>query len=186
MRERKKRRTWHAIRDAAIRLIDERGFDAVSVDEIAAAAGVSRSTLFNYFASKEAVVLDPDPDEPEVWRALMRARPAGEPLWDALRAVQLGYLEAVGDRLPVQKRLKASSPKLAESTRELSEQFAGELLDFAVSRVPDGVEALLTYNVVRATVGTAYSTWSIDDGIDRLLEIARDCFDRAGRGFAPD
>ena len=62
LRERKKLQTWRTIRAAAFRLIEERGYEAVSVEEIAAAANVSRSTMFNYFTSKEAVVLDPAGD----------------------------------------------------------------------------------------------------------------------------
>jgi AcrR family transcriptional regulator len=45
LRERKKLQTWRAIRAAALELITERGFEAVSVDEIAAVAGVSRSKI---------------------------------------------------------------------------------------------------------------------------------------------
>jgi len=56
LRELKKLETWRAIREAALRLIAERGYEAASVDDIAAAAHVSRSTFFNYFATKEATV----------------------------------------------------------------------------------------------------------------------------------
>jgi AcrR family transcriptional regulator len=84
---------------AALRLMADRGFDAVSIDDIVAAAGVSRRTFFNYFAGKESVVFDPDPDDPALWAALLAARPAGEPLWTSLREALIGYTAAAADRL---------------------------------------------------------------------------------------
>lgn len=185
LRERKKLQTWRSIRAAAFRLIEERGYEAVSVEEIAAAANVSRSTMFNYFPTKEAVVLDPDPGEPEVWRSLMRDRPAGEPLWTSLEEVLLGYMSTFSDRLVVQKRLKATSPKLAESSREHGELFATELRGWVAERTGPGHELAntLMLHTAQAVMATAYTSWSPDDGFDRLLDLARECFSRASHGF---
>jgi AcrR family transcriptional regulator len=57
LRERKKRRMYETLSEVAIRLFLEKGFDAVSVAEIAAAAEVSKPTLFRYFPAKEDLVL---------------------------------------------------------------------------------------------------------------------------------
>ncbi|MFF7053214.1 TetR family transcriptional regulator [Streptomyces griseorubiginosus] len=57
LRERKKRQTYESVSEIAIRLFLEKGFDAVSVAEIAAAAGISKPTLFRYFPVKEDLVL---------------------------------------------------------------------------------------------------------------------------------
>ncbi|MEN3585395.1 MULTISPECIES: TetR family transcriptional regulator [unclassified Streptomyces] len=57
LRERKMRRTRGTLSDRAVRLFVERGFDAVSVAEVAAAAEVSKPTLFRYFPTKEDLVL---------------------------------------------------------------------------------------------------------------------------------
>jgi len=57
LRERKRQRMYQEVSDTAVRLFLERGFDAVSVAEIAAAAGISKPTLFRYFPAKEDLVL---------------------------------------------------------------------------------------------------------------------------------
>ncbi|WP_369271921.1 TetR/AcrR family transcriptional regulator [Streptomyces sp. R11] len=57
LRERKKQRMYQTVSDTAIRLFLEKGFDAVSVAEVAAAAEISKPTLFRYFPAKEDLVL---------------------------------------------------------------------------------------------------------------------------------
>ncbi|MBQ0974219.1 TetR family transcriptional regulator [Streptomyces griseoincarnatus] len=57
LRERKKRRMYRTVSDIAIGMFLERGFDAVSVAEVAAAAEISKPTLFRYFPAKEDLVL---------------------------------------------------------------------------------------------------------------------------------
>ena len=57
LRERKKQRMYQSVSDIAIRLFLEKGFDAVSVAEVAAAAEISKPTLFRYFPAKEDLVL---------------------------------------------------------------------------------------------------------------------------------
>ncbi|MFK4099923.1 TetR family transcriptional regulator [Streptomyces sp. NPDC019531] len=57
LRERKKQRMYESVSEIAIRLFLEKGFDAVSVAEVAAAAEISKPTLFRYFPAKEDLVL---------------------------------------------------------------------------------------------------------------------------------
>lgn len=84
LRARKKRRTQQAISDAAIQLILDRGFDKVSVADIAAAAEVSKPTLFSYFPTKEHLVLDRIDDHRDEPAQVVRER-GGRPPLDALR-----------------------------------------------------------------------------------------------------
>ena len=58
LRDRKKEQARSSLVDAAIRLFGERGIDATSTDDIAAAVGLSRATFFNYFAYKEAILVE--------------------------------------------------------------------------------------------------------------------------------
>ncbi|GAA3954277.1 acyl-CoA-like ligand-binding transcription factor [Actinoplanes auranticolor] len=83
LRERKKARTKAAIREHAMRLFQEQGYAATTVDQIAAAADVSPSTFFRYFPTKEDVVLTDDYDPLMV--AALRAQPAGLSPIEAIR-----------------------------------------------------------------------------------------------------
>lgn len=85
LRERKKRQTYARLSETAIALFLEKGFEKVSVAEIAAAAEVSKPTLFRYFPAKEDLVLHRFADhEDEAARVVSGAHDAGSPL-EALR-----------------------------------------------------------------------------------------------------
>ncbi|GAA2705340.1 MULTISPECIES: acyl-CoA-like ligand-binding transcription factor [Actinoplanes] len=84
LRETKKQATRTALSWAAIRLVVERGYDRVLVEDIAAAAGVSPRTYNNYFSSKAEAVAARHRDRCFAVADSLRARPAGEPLWDAI------------------------------------------------------------------------------------------------------
>jgi len=88
LRERKKLRTRQLIREAARRLIERRGYDNTTIEQIAAAAEVSPSTVFRYFPSKENIVLTDDYATSGI--EFLRARPADEPPVVALREALTG------------------------------------------------------------------------------------------------
>ncbi|MGW5651031.1 TetR/AcrR family transcriptional regulator [Streptomyces humi] len=96
LRERKKIKTREAIRSATYALVEEQGYDATTIEQIAERAEVSPSTVFRYFPTKEDIVLT-DEYDPLIMEEL-RARPADEPWLDSLRhvmhrAIQLGMKE---------------------------------------------------------------------------------------------
>ncbi|MEV7694221.1 TetR/AcrR family transcriptional regulator [Microbacterium sp. NPDC089189] len=76
-RERKKAATRKAISDVATRMFLERGFDDVSIREVADAADVSPTTVFAHFAQKEALVFDEDDEQRDRLVSAVRERPAG-------------------------------------------------------------------------------------------------------------
>jgi AcrR family transcriptional regulator len=96
LRERKKRETRLTIAQAAADLFNERGFDAVTVEEIAAAARVSRQTVFNYFGSKEQMLFDRDPEIEAALVSAVRDRPAGVTLVQAFREHTRGFWTRLG------------------------------------------------------------------------------------------
>ncbi|MBB5754984.1 TetR/AcrR family transcriptional regulator [Prosthecomicrobium pneumaticum] len=84
-RGRKRRATRRAISDVATRLFLERGFDAVTIDEIAAAADVGRMTVFNHFPRKEDLLFDRDEEGRALIRDALRGRAPGVAPVEALR-----------------------------------------------------------------------------------------------------
>ncbi|MFB9624533.1 TetR/AcrR family transcriptional regulator [Nonomuraea helvata] len=82
LRERKKEQTRRRIAEVALRLFDERGYDAVTVNEIAEAAGVAKVTLFNYFPTKDCLVTEGIKDD---LAAIVAGRPEGVTPLGALR-----------------------------------------------------------------------------------------------------
>jgi AcrR family transcriptional regulator len=116
-RERKKAATRQALADAALELFLDRGFDAVTVAEVADAADVSVTTLFKHFPSKEALLFDEDGDREADLTGAVTGRAEGEPVLDALQRWFSERLDAPPRRLGGQ----------GTPTREDMERF-GELL----------------------------------------------------------
>jgi AcrR family transcriptional regulator len=98
LRERKKLETRRILWQAAVRLFDERGYDQVSIAEIAAAANVSKMTVFNYYATKEDLVFGPMEEHIEDFARVILTRPPGTGVVAALRA---HFLQLLADRDPV-------------------------------------------------------------------------------------
>ncbi len=186
LRERKKLAAWRTIRSTALRLINERGFDAVSVEDIAAEAGVSRTTFFSYFASKEAVVFDLDPDEVRQWRDALENCRTDTPVWEALTDLALNLARLLADRLPLQKRLLEQSPGLCRSARGACDGFEPELREWLGRRCPDAddVRISLILNTAMAAITTAVDAWDPDQPYERFLELVSDCLRWAGAGPA--
>ncbi|MFB9908514.1 TetR/AcrR family transcriptional regulator [Allokutzneria oryzae] len=110
-RERKKAATRKALADAALELFLERGYDQVSVKDVAEAADVSTTTLFKHFPSKEALVFDEDADREAALVAAVRERQPGQSIPQAL----LGWLKGI------QLSGRAEDPRLAHFIRLVQE-----------------------------------------------------------------
>jgi AcrR family transcriptional regulator len=101
LRERKKRRMRETIARAAMKLFAARGFDAVTVADVARAADVSEKTVFNYFPSKEDLVFGGRAERRAAIIESIRERPAGASLVEPLRRLTADFLDRV-ERDPVE------------------------------------------------------------------------------------
>ncbi|MCS0602806.1 TetR/AcrR family transcriptional regulator [Streptomyces sp. LP11] len=127
-RERKKAATRRKIADTALRLFLERGYDAVGIRDVAAAADVAVTTVFAHFASKEALVFEQDED---FERGLIRAvtdRAPHEPLMPALRREIHALVRhcTADDAAPVW-RLVEETPALREYDESMRLRHAASL-----------------------------------------------------------
>jgi AcrR family transcriptional regulator len=136
LHERKRQAVRSFLSEVALELLTDRDFESVTVDQIAAAAGVSRRSFFRYFASKEDVVLQYLDQMAERLRDAIVARPAGEApvaaVHAALRPTVAAYVADANRALAV-VRLLQRSPALR--ARELeSRQQLRELVAEAIGR----------------------------------------------------
>ena len=112
LRETKKLATRQHIADTAMGLFVTRGFDRVTVAEVATAANVSEKTVFNYFPTKEDLFFDEVPERARKLAEAIRLRPEGESILTTLRQLQIG------------EAARLTSPGFASFARVLEESHA--------------------------------------------------------------
>jgi AcrR family transcriptional regulator len=129
LRERKKQQTRELLAETARRLFTERGFERVSVAEIAREADVSEKTVFNYFPTKEDLVYWRLESFEEELLETIRSRSPGESLLDAFgrfvrapRGMLASHDEETRERLAALTRMISSSPALLAREQQI---FAG-------------------------------------------------------------
>jgi AcrR family transcriptional regulator len=133
VRAERKQRTREQIAATALRLFGERGFEAVSVAEVARVAGVTEKTVFNHFATKEDLVYSGDEAFESALVAAVGARPAGTPVAAAVAAFLLDRYSGFGDdparqeRQAVLARLVTDSPALQARERRILARYAATL-----------------------------------------------------------
>lgn len=192
LRERKKLRTRQAIRAAARRLIDEQGYDQTTVEQIAAAAEVSPSTVFRYFRNKEQIVLR-DEDYAFSGAELLSARPAHEPPLTALRAAVSQMVRAAYEEFNAEYRwrmeLVRTVPALRAQMHEGQDKAVQVLTTALAERAGPGYDRLELRVMVGALMGGLHQVvleWGDHGQEGNLPEM----FDRAlqvlEHGLTPD
>ncbi|MFD2767073.1 TetR/AcrR family transcriptional regulator [Micromonospora eburnea] len=160
LRERKKAETRQRIADVATSMFVERGFDGVTVAEIAEAADVSKVTVFNYFPRKEDILLDRLPQAHELLTRAIRERDAGEPPMHALRRLFVGLakqghpLGGFQDSFPSFWRTVLDSAALRARAREAVEELEAHLAGLLADIDP---HPRLTAALVIAAFRTVYA-----------------------------
>jgi AcrR family transcriptional regulator len=181
LRERKKLKTRESIQREAMRLIQKQGYDKTTIEQIAAAVEVSPSTFFNYFPSKEDVVLY-DAYDPMIGKLLLD-RPADEPLSVAIRHVleeMGGIFERDRDIILARARLWIEVPSLrARLWEELEkgQDFMSGLIAQRSGRDPDDFEIRVTVMVVIMAAMEAMREWVRHDGKGSFVATVRRALD---------
>ncbi|WP_063771012.1 acyl-CoA-like ligand-binding transcription factor [Streptacidiphilus neutrinimicus] len=176
LRERKKLKTRRAIRSAAFGLFTEQGYEATTVDQIAAVAEVSPSTFFRYFPTKEDLVISDDYDP--LMEASFRSRPSDEPLIESVRQAMIDPLRQVlaAEREEVLLRMQLYRTVPAIRARALVElQRTGEmmcrLLAERTGLPADGLELRALVASILAASSEAVQYWAERGGEDELEDL---------------
>jgi AcrR family transcriptional regulator len=170
LRERKKQQTRRAIHEAAMRLFAERGFDATTIADIAAAADISPRTFFGYFASKEEAIFAKFEQAFEEFDRALRDRPAETTALDALRVwVQHAAEEHMPtpDQMRLEARLRRESPAVAACDLRHTRQFEQRLAEAVGEDLGEPADALRPRLVAAAATAALQAS---SDAADAILE----------------
>jgi AcrR family transcriptional regulator len=181
-RQRKKTATRGRIRASALRLFREQGYDTTTVEQIAAAAGVSHMTFFRYFPAKEDVVLSDDYDPliasaiaqtPATWPVIRRIRTV---LADGLRLIY----DTDRDTLFDQVKLIVATPALRDrlwADQIATQQLILQALSAGQDEQRPSFQTRVTVAACLAAASTAILTWVESDGTPELPDLMAQAFD---------
>jgi AcrR family transcriptional regulator len=164
-RTRKRLATRQAISDAATRLFMERGFDRVTIDEIAEAADVGRMTVFNHFPRKEDMFFDREQEVRDVAFDAISSREPGMSPISALGQLAHRIIEQRYPSFPLFTDTRTfvetalASEALKARARQMRDDFIGalaEVLADAAHRPRDDAEAFLAAALIASTWSTAF------------------------------
>lgn len=176
-RQRKKAATRDRIHACALQLFREQGYDATTVEQIAAAAGVSHMTFFRYFPTKEDVALA-DSYDPLI-AVLLAQTPAAWPLTQRIHAALLQGLAQVydtgRDALLAQSKLIVSTPVLRE--RLWADQMATQRLILQALDPRPSFQARVIVAACLAAATTAVLTWVEGNGTPELPDLINQAFE---------
>lgn len=190
LRERHRKRTAGDLEEAALRLFSDKGFDAVTIDDIAAAADVSRRTFFRYYASKEDVILSDHPKRLGELQAALDRRPADEPALTALRHAILSLadsFEEQRDHMLRRFRLVTGTPALEARSLCLQRNWETAVTAMLAGRMGVDPAKDLRPGVVAATTMAAMrmatNNWLSGGGEGDLPSIVADALDLLDGGL---
>jgi mycofactocin system transcriptional regulator len=166
-----------ALEVIALRLFAEQGFEETTVDQIAAAAGVSRRTFFRYFDSKAGVLWGDFDTEVATIRRLLDELPAGLPVMTAVRQAVLAANHYRAEDVPelrARMNLIGSVPALAASAAVHYDAWERAVSDFVARRAGQPADSLYPLAVGRATLAAcraAYDRWVIHADADLTVYL---------------
>lgn len=181
LKDRQRAETRQRIQRQAIRLFEDRGYDATTVNDVAVAAGVSAMTVYRHFPTKEDLVLYDELDQ--LAAATISKLPAIEPLVDRIGHTVLQTLDQASthDKEFLLARLRLMISTQALRARHLDSQYATQ--EAVVAAVcADSTDPALEYQARAAAsaclgiVHIALLRWASEDGETNLPDLFRDAF----------
>lgn len=166
LRERKKQQTRRAIHEAAFRLIDERGLEATTVEQICVAAEVSSRTFFNYFSSKTAAALEL-PTPVITAESAARFRAASGSLIDAI-ADLVGHNSMLGASHGRMKKLITHRPELVATLSQIMLEARGQFVSLVAERTESREQAELAVTLVMVALSRIIHS---ENYSDELLNV---------------
>ena len=190
LRERKKQKTRAAIQREAMRLFLKNGYEETTIEQIAAAVEISPSTFFNYFPSKEDVVLY-DAYDPMIV-TLLATRPPDEPLSQSIRMA----LTAIGTALEKDRDVVYARSKLVVEVPDLrarvweelekAQAFLGEVVASRTGRDPADFEIRVVMMLLVAAMMEATREWVRNGGKEDLGGLLSRAYDQVDGGTRLD
>jgi AcrR family transcriptional regulator len=193
LRERKRRETRAALSLAAIRLCLQRGWENVTVDDIAAVANVSPRTFRNYFSTKAEAVAAGHLERMLRIADELRVRPADEPLWTAVSHSVASQFETPAQKAPEVNRWRErvrflfTEPAIHGEVLKANEAAQGELAKAIAERTgAKGKNPLyphLLAAVVTAVVGVVGERWMRGGPSGSIVPLLQEAFDLLAAEF---
>jgi TetR/AcrR family transcriptional regulator, regulator of mycofactocin system len=150
------------IAGVALALFAERGFEETTLDDVAAAVGVSRRTVVRYYDSKADLVWGTFSEQLDEMRALLREADAREPLMETIRRVVVAFNDYGDEQLPELRRrltLITTVPALQGHSLLRYEEWSSVIAGFVAGRLRCRPDDHLPQVVAAATLGTAMATY---------------------------
>jgi AcrR family transcriptional regulator len=180
LRERKRRQTRERLTRVAIELFLARGFEATTLDDIAAAAEISRRSFFHYFASKEDVVLAWQDRSTDALIEAIAERPAEEPMLTAAENAILAIARQLKPEEAIAlARLKRDTPALQAREQvkyEKMERAMAAALGKRASDKAGQARARLVAMITTGAIRLASETWLAQDAHERPEALVRRTF----------
>ncbi len=186
LRERKKLKTKEAIQREALRLFKEKGYSETTIEQIAAAAEISPSTFFNYFPTKEDVVLF-DRYDPMIF-SMMTSIPASEPLSAVLNGLLdglAGVMERDHDVILARSKLSLAVPELRARLWEEIEKardLIASILAARTGRDAGDFELRVLAMIFLTATFEAILEWIRHDGRGDMIKLVKQALDLAQIG----
>ena len=186
LRERKKLAVRRALGSAAVRLAVQRGLENLSTEDITAEAGVSLRTFGNYFSSKYQAVCALATDRARSIGADLLARPAGEPLWQAVAGAVLAHYEDADGEPDAEwlagLKLVLTAPALRGEYLKVAWEMQQALAEAIAARTGIDVEQDMSPRIlagaVTAAAQVAVGRWAAADPPVPLRPLLRSALDQ--------